>query len=335
LIKLKLPKFWSKRSFLSYFLLPFSWVYCLVINLYRIYFKLILSKNKFPVPIIVVGNITVGGTGKTPMVIELSNILIKKGFNPGIISKGYGRKSKGLVEVKTDSTAEEVGDEALLIKRRTRCPIIIDDSRRRAAQMLVDNFKCSVIISDDGLQHYSLPRQVEIAVIDDKFDLGNKFCLPAGPLREPANRLNCVDFIVRNFNCNLEFVAPREQFGMVLQPVVFRKVKDRAVTKKPDEFKRKTIHAACGIGLPEKFFNTLKRLGLTIVEHPFPDHHRFTSEDFPFNNDIIIMTEKDSVKCEKKPWLNDNFWFLEVEARLEEKFIADLLLKLRSQTISL
>lgn len=328
MIKLYLPKFWYRRELISYLLLPFSFVYRAFISLYRLSYKR-LSAARFPVPIIVVGNITVGGTGKTPMVIGLVELLKKQGYNPGVISRGYGRKGgSGSVIVTAKSKADEVGDEALLIARRAACPVIVDNDRIVAAKKLLEVYKCNVIVSDDGLQHYKLPRYIEIALIDAEFEFGNKFCLPAGPLREPISRLNSVDFIVRNFNTSLPLLVPPGEYSMVLELTGFRNIKDPATVKAADAFKGQAIHAVAGIGMPEKFFKTLRHLNLDIIEHPFPDHHIFSSSDLSFENKTVIMTEKDGVKCEALA--QENFWYVEVNAKLESRFVEELLDRLKN-----
>ncbi len=280
-------------------------------------------------PVVVVGNITVGGTGKTPMVIGLANMLKQHGYNPGIISRGYGRKSKGFTAVSASSKVNEVGDEALLIKRRTSCPVIVGSNRVISVKRLLDIYKCDVIISDDGLQHYKLPRHLEVALIDAEFKFGNKFCLPAGPLREPVSRLKQVDFVVRNFNTAVSFVTLPGEYSMGLEPGFFRNIKNPGIVKTAHDFKDQVVHAVAGIGMPQKFFRTLRQLHLDIIEHSFPDHYAFSHADFPFEKEIILMTEKDSVKCADQEWVGDNFWYMEVDVKLEARFIDSLLDKLK------
>jgi tetraacyldisaccharide 4'-kinase len=327
MINLTPPKFWQRRSIVSYALLPFSFIYLGIVSLRKFYYQ-IFPGQKFPVPIIVVGNITVGGTGKTPLVIYLAELLKNNGYNPGIISRGYGGKSENyplLVTLKRK--VEEVGDEALLIARRTQCPIVVDP-KKTAACALLTNGSCNVVISDDGLQHYALSRDIEIAVIDAEFGFGNEFCLPAGPLREPTGRLQKVDFIVKNYNIHFS----NDESGMVLQPIGFYNLKNQAVSKIINEsncldFSKQTIHAVAGIGNPQRFFSTLRQLGLlNVIEHPFPDHYSFQAGDLLFEDGIVIMTEKDAVKCDTIA--SENCWYLKIEAKLSDKFTAQLLDKL-------
>lgn len=289
--------------------------------------------QKFLVPIIVVGNITVGGTGKTPLVIYLAELLKNKGYNPGIISRGYGGKSKNYpLLVTSESRVEEVGDEALLIEHRTKCPVIVGPKKTAAVKTLLSNTTCNVIISDDGLQHYAMTRDIEIAVVDAALGFGNEFCLPAGPLREPLPRLQQVDFVVKNYNMAL---CDDDEYGMILEPVVFYNLKNPKITKTIDEFrafnfvKQTAFHAVAGIGNPKRFFQTLRQLGLNVIEHPFPDHYSFRAVDFLFSNEknkIVIMTEKDAVKCDTIA--NENCWCLKIEAKLSDKFNTQVLDKL-------
>lgn len=327
MINLIAPKFWYKKSIASYILLPFSFIYRGIISLRKFYYQVFPGK-KFSIPIIIVGNIVVGGAGKTPLVICLAELLKNKGYIPGVISRGYGGKSKNYpLLVTPESKVEEVGDEALLIARRTQCSVVVGPKKTVACALLA-NMGCSVIISDDGLQHYSLSRDIEIAVIDAECGFGNEFCLPAGPLREPITRLLEVDFVVRNYNMYLS----NDEYGMILEPVIFYNLKNPTITKTVNEFNaadfpNQTIHAIAGIGNPQRFFSTLRQLGLlNVIEHPFPDHYSFRAADFLFGNEIVIMTEKDAVKC--GTIANENCWCLKIEARLSGKFKDQLLNKL-------
>lgn len=335
-----MPKFWYQRKIISYLLLPFSFIYRLIINLRRLCY-LYLPSSKFSVPIIVVGNITVGGAGKTPLVIYLVELLRRNGYTPGVISRGYGGNKKGAVIVTSESKAGEVGDEPLLIAHRLNCPVVVGNNRVAATKKLLEIYKCDVVISDDGLQHYALPRDIEIVVFDNELQFGNKFCLPAGPLREPLDRLKRSDFIIRNFNTGLssELILREEnllqkerahEYNMVLVPAALHNIQNPLLIRSPDYFQKKTIHAVAGIGNPKKFFKTLSQLqlGASIIEYPFPDHYQYCSYDFSFSgaDEIIIMTEKDAVKCNSIA--SENFWYLEVNAKLATEFDRELLTKL-------
>lgn len=223
---------------------------------------------------IVVGNITVGGTGKTPMVIWLANRLTKSGWHVGIVSRGYR-------------------DEALLLEQKTNCPISTNKNRVKAVKELIG--QCNIIISDDGLQHYALPRDIEIIMVDKELGLGNKQCLPAGPLREPPSRLKEADYV-----CSLQ------QIPLHITNIATGKVKD---------FRGHTVHAAAGIAHPHKFFNSLRALGMQVIEHPFPDHYLYQPADLEFSSPYpIIMTEKDAVKC--RAFSVPNLWVLMVEVTI-------------------
>lgn len=323
LFKLVPPKFWYQKNLISYLLLPFVVIYRVIIGLRKFYYQIFLPTN-FSVPIVVVGNITVGGTGKTPLVIYLAENLKKHGFKPGIVSRGYGGKYGNYPLIVTpDSNVEEVGDEALLLARRTMCPVVTSADRNAAITRLLSLNNCNVVISDDGLQHYAMPRNIEIAVTDAEFGFGNGFCLPAGPLREPIERLQHVDFLIKNSNSNLI----EQECDMSIEPIVFYNLKNPNMIKNVNEFKGQVVHAFAGIGNPKKFFQTLSQLGLQIIEHPLPDHYVFHSSDFLFKNDeIIVLTEKDAVKCEKIA--NENFWCLKVQAKLHPGFINNLVKRL-------
>lgn len=328
MLELYLPKFWQKKTIISYLLWPISLGYCLFVELRKIYFRLV-KIHKFSVPIVVVGNITVGGSGKTPLVIYLVNLLKSQGYNPGIVSRGYGRKNnKTMLFVKPDSSIDDVGDEALLIVRRTQAPMVVGIDRVGAVQMLLDNYGCDVVISDDGLQHYNLDRYLEIAVIDADYQFGNGLCLPAGPLRELPSRLKSVDFVVKNFNPTQSY-SMESGFRMFLVPIILCNVKNPEKMASLKDFKNTTVHGVAAIGRPDKFFKTLTDAGLDVIKHPFPDHHIFNGEDFSFaGSQTVIMTEKDAVKCGRIAL--DGFWYLEVDAKLDDDFTTEFLSKIKN-----
>ncbi len=276
-----------------------------------------------PVPVIVVGNISVGGTGKTPVTLWLVEWLRSQGYSPGIISRGYGGKPASYpYEVMADSPADQSGDEPLMMVRRTGCPLVIDPDRPAAARELLQRHDCDLIISDDGLQHYALGRDIEIAVIDGERGLGNRHCMPAGPLREPETRLQSVDLVLQNGGEAGRF-APycfRLQPGQLYSP-------DRKESVSLQQLSGAAVHAVAGIGHPQRFFNTLRQAGLEVIEHAFPDHHPFTSRDIEFGDGLpVVMTEKDAVKV--SPDAGSNVWFLEVEASPDVAFADALARKL-------
>lgn len=317
-------KHWYSRRFITYLLLPLSFIFRLLVALRRQAFSSGLKKStRISVPVIVVGNITVGGTGKTPFVAWLVDYLQKRGYQPGIISRGYGSApGHRPFLVKPGSLAQEVGDEPLLLAEKTRCPVVIDPNRVSAAQYLLKQFpNCDVLVSDDGLQHYALSRDIEIALIDGERGFGNGHSLPAGPLREHPTRLRDVDFIVGQGEGALKF-AKHVQI-MKLVPDVLVNLKDP--TKQMTLSEAQTYHwkAIAGIGNPERFFNQLKSLGLTLESQAFRDHHRFQASDLKIPKDMqLVMTEKDAVKC--RGFANASCWYLPVTAQLSESFKLEL-----------
>jgi tetraacyldisaccharide 4'-kinase len=304
-------------------LTPLSFLYRNLINLRRLSFYLGIKKStRLSVPVIIVGNITVGGTGKTPLVIYLANLLKKQGYRPGIVSRGYGAKTKNFpCAVLSESDPILVGDEPLLIAQKTQLPVAIDPNRVAAAEFLVKNKLCNIIISDDGLQHYALTRDLEIAVIDSERRFGNGFCLPSGPLREPVNRLKNIDFIVANGS------AEDNEYEMKLIPETIYNLKHPQQTLNLSQHNI-NFHAVTAIGNPSRFLQTLRQLNLPILsEHIYPDHYLFKITDFNFTDTApIIMTEKDAVKC--RAFADERFWCLPVTAKPEEKFAQTLLQKL-------
>ena len=305
-----LEQHWYRFTPVSLLLLPVSWVYCLLMVLRRGLYRLrIFSSVRLPVPVIVVGNITVGGTGKTPLVIWLADFLRQQGMRPGIVLRGYGGSAVDWPLVVTpDYDPDVVGDEAVMLARQSRCPVAADPDRVRGAQHLVREHHCDVIVSDDGLQHLRLARDIEIAVIDGVRRFGNGRCLPAGPLREPVSRLRDVSLRVVNGE-------PRQgEVGMTLAETGLCRVNAPESYASAGSFRGETVHAVAGIGHPDRFFTHLRRLGLKAIEHPFPDHYRFRAADIRFGDGLaVIMTQKDAVKCER--FADDNMWYLAIEAR--------------------
>jgi tetraacyldisaccharide 4'-kinase len=263
--------------------------------------------------IIVVGNITVGGSGKTPLVIRLCQLLRQAGFSPGVISRGYGRRERGLRLASPVSNPGVVGDEPLLIAQRSGVPVVVANDRCEAARALLQQ-QVNVIISDDGLQHYRLPRDIEICVIDGKRAFGNGRLLPAGPLREPLERLSTVDHLVVNGE-GPESLEKLETVPMTLVPGLLRSL-ENGQSWRLSQFKGCRVHGIAGIGNPGRFFSTLEHAGISVLEHIFPDHHAFRKDDFERMDDSlpILMTEKDFVKC--KSLGLKNAWYLSVDAAL-------------------
>jgi len=303
----------DKVGFWSVLFTPFSMLLGLLVSLRRALYKIgLIPSWRSPVPLVVVGNITIGGTGKTPLVIWVVQQLLAKGYSPAIVSRGYGGSAEKITPVSINSDPKVVGDEPLLIATRTACPVWIGKKRSAVIRTLLRAHPhCDVIISDDGLQHYAMQRDFEIIVVDGVRYFGNKAMLPFGPMREPTWRMHDVDAVVVN---GAEADASGE-YLMRLRGQEFYSL--YAVEKKASAnfFAGKRIHAVAGIGNPSRFFSHLRQLGLTFVEHAFPDHHQFQAEDLQIPEaDIILMTEKDAVKCLQ--FAQDNIWVLPVQAEV-------------------
>lgn len=299
-----------KRSFLPFLLLPVALLYYVIIRLRKWGYGIgLLTSKKLPVPVIIVGNITLGGTGKTPLVIYLIELLRKQGYKPGVISRGYGATIKHFpYEITQNAQAKAVGDEPTLIFQRTGVPMVIDPKRVRAGEYLLEHHNCDVIISDDGLQHYALQRDIEIAVVDGERGFGNGLLFPAGPLREPQSRLKTVDHIVYQG-------GGAKKNRMYLKPEVFCNIHTQE--EQPlDFFKGQSVIAMAGIGHPQRFFHTLESLEIKVLKHPLPDHYTYSVADFEGIHQPVIMTEKDAVKC--VDFGKSNLWYLKVSAALGE-----------------
>lgn len=270
-----------------------------------------------PVPVLVVGNITVGGTGKTPLILFLIEHCRQRGIRVGVVSRGYGATPPQLPwRVKADQAASEAGDEPLLIVQRTGVPLMIDPDRSQAVRALLDAEPLDLILCDDGLQHYRLARDLELVLIDATRRLGNRRCLPAGPLREPAERLAEVDAVLYN-----GAGADRDDgFGFSLQPsaLVNLLTGERCAL---DHFPAgQQLHAVAGIGNPQRFFNTLQGLNWQPLPHPFADHAQFSAEALSFSPDLpLVMTEKDAVKC--RSFAKAHWWYLAVDAQPSPAFV--------------
>lgn len=271
-----------------------------------------------PVPVIVVGNITVGGTGKTPMILWLIEHCRRHGLRVGVVSRGYGAKPAQLPwRVDADQTADIAGDEPLLIVQRTGVPLMIDPDRSAAVRALLDSEPLDLILSDDGMQHYRLARDLELVLIDAARGLGNQRCLPAGPLREPVERLQSVDGVL--FNGALEDRDGGFAFG--LKPSAL--VNLRSGERRPlDHFPPgQAVHAVAGIGNPQRFFNTLEALDWRPVPHAFADHAEYSVQALSFTPSLpVVMTEKDAVKC--RAFAADDWWYLAVDAVPSPAFVA-------------
>ncbi len=311
----RIDQYWYSYNGIAIVLLPLSFLFRAISIVRRFCYRVgIFTVYKLAVPVIVVGNINVGGTGKTPLVIWLADFLKKEGFSPGIISRGYGGQAQTWPQqVRADSDPQVVGDEAILLARGTQCPVAVAPKRVEAGASLLQHEQCDIIIADDGLQHYALHRDLEIAVIDGVRRFGNGFHLPAGPLRESTKRLQSVDFVVVNGQ------ALDNEFVMALEGKEVINIRDRQQKRSLLDFKGKEVHAVAGIGNPDRFFSYLRLLGMEVIEHAFPDHYAYTQKDFIFDEkQIVMMTEKDAVKC--TGYCHTNSWYVAVEANMEVNF---------------
>jgi tetraacyldisaccharide 4'-kinase len=308
---------------------PLSWrllarLYGLVTALRRgAYARGWLRSYATPRPVVVVGNISVGGTGKTPLTIALVEALAARGLRAGVVSRGYGGTASGPLLLDAQSTAREVGDEPLLIQRRSGAPVVIGRDRVAAAQLLLQHADVDVIIADDGLQHYRLRRKVEICVIDGARRFGNRRLLPAGPLREPLQRLDTVDFRVCNGGLAHADEVQLHLVGDSATPLAGGQGRPLA------QFAHQRVHAVAGIGNPQRFFDTLRACRIEVIEHPFPDHHLFRTEDFAFADALpVLMTEKDAIKC--RDFARPDWWQVAVQAQLPAAFFDALAARIRA-----
>lgn len=319
-----LENHWYRLTLLHLALYPISLIFRLLAALRRtLYLLRLLPSKKLTVPVIVVGNITVGGTGKTPLTLALAQQLIEHGKHPLIVSRGHGSDSGQPRSVAPDSDARFAGDEPLLMARRNLCPVWVGKDRVAAAHAaLRANPHCNVVLCDDGLQHYRLRRDMEIAVIDGDRRFGNGLLLPAGPLREPLSRLQTVDAVVVNGG---EIIAG--QHAMHLSGEVFYNLLDPASHMTAADLGQLRCHAVAGIGNPQRYFRHLESLGIAFTPHPFPDHHPYCAADLAFADcDAILLTEKDAVKC--AAFADERYWVLRVDARIDSALIAHLLRKI-------
>ena len=348
-----LERHWYRLTPLHLILIPASLLFGLLAALRRTLYRTgLLHSERLPVPVIVVGNIGVGGTGKTPLTLALAQQLIAQGRHPLIVSRGHGGDSVQPRAVMPGSAPAQVGDEPLLMARRGICPVWIGKDRAAAARAgLQAHPQCDLVLCDDGLQHYRLQRDVEIAVIDGARGFGNGWLLPAGPLREPVSRLRSVDAVVVNRQARPPLPNPLPQageganeslreflfdgggnvdpgrFAMQLEGASFQNLSDQARTATAADFATSKNHAVAGIGDPRRYFRHLESLGIRFTPHPFPDHHPYRAEDLAFDDcDAILLTEKDAVKC--AAFADARYWMLRVEARIDPALIAHLLRKI-------
>jgi tetraacyldisaccharide 4'-kinase len=320
----------SHSTLLTNLLLPLSWLFRAVVALRRTLYRAgVVARRTLPVPVVVVGNIATGGTGKTPLVAWLARELSGNKMRPGIVARGYGGSNRTPRRVEAGDDPKIVGDESLLLAKG-EFPVWIGHDRAAAAgALLAAEPRVNVIVSDDGLQHYRLGRIAEIVVVDGVRGFGNGRMLPAGPLREPPERVTSVDAIVVNGNehTRMPFITRPPMFTMYLAGDHFVRLIDPSRTAEASDFIGKRIEAVAGIGNPSRFFDALHRLGLDPVCHVFPDHHAFAPEDLVLPDaEVILMTDKDAIKCQA--FADPRMWRLPVTAMVAPGLIERIMEKL-------
>jgi tetraacyldisaccharide 4'-kinase len=318
---------WSRRGPFAATMFPLSLIYAGVATWKRN--RLEENQRHVFLPlkaVIVVGNLTVGGSGKTPMTAWIAQTLLRAGYRPGIVSRGYGRRHpEASLLVRPGADPDVVGDEPLMLARRTGVPVWVDRDRVRAARALAEEQGVDVLISDDGLQHHRLPRDISILMLDGRRRFGNGLCLPAGPLREPRSVVSRADFVV-----NTGGKPQQGEYAMALTAsdslhAVSRFGLSRAVR----DMAGRPAHAVAGIADPERFFIALEDAGVDVIRHPFPDHHRFRARDIRFDDHWpVLMTEKDAVKC--RDFADERHWYWPVSAEPETAFAKALLERLET-----
>ena len=320
----RLDSYWVDKNLIAVLLLPLALLFAGLAALRRSAYQIgVFKVTRLPVPVIVVGNITVGGTGKTPLTMWLVQRLQTAGFTPGVVSRGYGGRALAWPQwVTASSDPTQVGDEPVLIAQRAGCPVVVAPQRVAAARMLLARAHCDVLICDDGLQHYALARDIEIAVVDSARKFGNGWRIPAGPLREAVTRLRTVDFIVMHGE------AGTAEFAMQLELGNAYNLRDATSVREVTSFRGGTVHAVAGIGYPARFFQQLRAAGVQLIEHPFPDHHIYVSNDLNFgDNRPVLMTEKDAVKC--RTFAAAHCWVVTAQALVDERLATLVVEKLK------
>ena len=320
-----LDHYWYSQNPVAWFFWPLSQLFCLISFLRRgLYRRGVLKSIAFDVPVVVVGNISVGGSGKTPLLIALCDYLKQQGKKPGVVSRGYGGTVEGVKQLDKSDAVKDVGDEPSMIFQRCACPVVVGRDRAAAVAYLLANNDCDIVLSDDGLQHYKLQRQFEIAVIDAVRKHGNGFCLPAGPLREKISRLKSVDLVVYNGKPQGEVTGENScfyqlKFEQVINILTGEKKALHSLQNLP-------VLAIAGIGFPQRFFDCLNAEGLLIQQQPYSDHYDFVESDVKtWAGKCVLMTEKDAVKCRKLLQVNaadsneyNDVWYLPVTAIMND-----------------
>ena len=315
----KIEQGWLCPNGISYLLYPVTLLYRMVFQVRTWSYRIkLLKSERLPVPVIVIGNLSVGGTGKTPLVVMLVDYFKSIDYKPGVISRGYKSNSSHVPRlVEHAGCAAEVGDEPVMIYERCHVPVAVGPDKVASGRLLIKDCDCDLIISDDGFQHFALERDLDIVVIDGERGLGNGWCLPAGPLREPAGAIERADVVVVNGNRMTVQHPNHYPMHLSMQPLVRIHDKKTCTIK---QFEGQTVNAIAGIGNPQRFFDQLGAQGLEVIQHAFDDHHRFQQSDLVFDNEFpVLMTEKDAVKC-RSLIHSTAFWSVPVEAEIAPGF---------------
>jgi tetraacyldisaccharide 4'-kinase len=329
-IEKQMVKAWYSKFSWVLLLYPLSLIFQLMVTIRRYFLCRSHQGKPFSAPVVVVGNISVGGSGKTPLLIKLCLELIGRGLKVAVVSRGYGGRSADYpLQVAEDACASVCGDEPLLIRQSlplTEAIIVVDPVRKRGVEFALSQLSCDIVLCDDGLQHYRLHRDLEIAVVDGSRGLGNRLCLPAGPLREPVSRLKSVDLVAVNGHQSLDGI-PSDAF-YTIEPTHFRELSTGKILPLDQWPFSKKVHALAAIGNPQRFANTLVSLGLSPILLGFNDHFTMTASDLSFDDDLpVIITAKDAVKFDTV--IIDNVWVLDVEADISSGFVEDILSAVR------
>lgn len=331
---------WDRDSRWLVFLIPLSWFFSVLSGFRRQYMQGKYQGSAYAAPVIIIGNISVGGSGKTPLIIALVAALKQRGYSPGVVSRGYSGQAVNYPLSVTSSTAvNDSGDEPLLIATLADCPVVVDPNRPAAVEYLLSHFDCDLVLSDDGLQHYALHRDIEVVVVDGQRGLGNGRILPAGPLREGAQRLDQADFVVINgkrADTGRDALSDNPVDEMAIQPTGFRHLQSGRRESighwlETQVGPEKWVHAAAAIGNPQRFSSTLEALGLSVKLHRFDDHQALDEKDLTFNDTLpVIVTAKDAIKwAGLQQSVADNIWSLDVEAVIDSGFADRLVEKLQ------
>jgi len=328
---------WTRNSRWLVLLLPFTWLFAGLSNLRRCYLQRRYQGQPYTAPVVIVGNISVGGSGKTPLIIALVAALKQRGYSPGVVSRGYsGNAAQYPLSVTAATAVSESGDEPLLIATLADCPVVVDANRRAAVDYLLDHHQCNLVLSDDGLQHYALHRDIELVVVDGQRGLGNGRQLPSGPLREKPQRLEQADMVVINGQQADQSITVSGLQQMSIRPTQFRHLQSGRRLAIEDWLEsepgtNREVHAVAAIGNPQRFADTLSQIGLAPILHRFDDHQILSLDDLSFGDNLpVVVTAKDAIKLEQVAAVSENIWAVDIEAVIDSSFVDKLVLKLEA-----